>query len=84
MDIRVRPKMCFVFVGTPGIFLCVCVFFLYYGDPLLAGWTIKQQGGGGSIRLCIKALGYSLFRWLVLPSIQSLDRTQLKRRRARL
>ena len=27
--------------------------------------------------LCVKALGYSLFRWLVLPSIQSLDRTQL-------
>ena len=30
-----------------------------------------------SARLRVKAFGYSLFRWMVLPSMQSLDRTQL-------
>ena len=39
----------------------------YYGDPLLAGCIIEQQRGQKSTRLCAKALGYSLCRWLVLP-----------------
>ena len=51
----------------------------YYRDPLLAGRIIKQQRGGESksARLGVTALGYSVFRRLVLPRMQSLDRTQL-------